>query len=920
MATPAAPTIDTGPIEKSIQGLGNIMAGTVKGIASSVGGIKSSIATIKDMPKAVSASVQSLKASYEKTSKAVGDSFNKGIKEQAKASLGGSKGIAEKIQTMRESLVASGVSQQEAQSQALNDVRAQIAEQANLMKSNPMAVAKAMGTVTMDGMKFLAGSIGGIFKSNASADKEKDNEDRRKDSRLYKIFNSMDKGLGAMGGKLSTLAKGAMGAAGKGAKGLMGMLKKGALFLLIPALIAFMNSPAFEELKTWIHGTLIPGIKKVVDIIMPIAKSVGAWVKDTALPIFMNMLIANFQALSQFFSDIFARFSGWSDMSLREKIGAVLGIFTSIGELVGKMVGNLIEAVLNLFGADGAALRTKYWDPIAQFFNDIVASIVLIFTDPIAGIKKLLGTIWNAASGVGKFLYDKLLAPFFTWIGEKLAFIPAGIAGMWTSVTDTVKEVWDSVVAWFEGLWTWASEGIAGTWTGLVGFIKEKFDGVITFLTDLFTWPKTPLGFVTKLIDIILIPYNLVINFLRDIFGWGTDEEGKTTPFSLGTFIVDAILAVVTWIKEKFLFAAATVVEGWTNLKTFISDAAIAIKDWFVEKFTFGKEAVIAGFTGLVTMVTDLGVKVWTWFKDLFSWGTQGTGADGEDTTLLGYITAIPGKIWSWIKGIFGFSSEDTGDVKVGETKGIFSKILSAILPAGLVDFITNPSGWLLNKLGITKDPDTGQIVDADGKPVVMGSSEGIFSKILKAFLPDGLVDFLMNPVGWVMDFLGLGGKKKEEKVELGVVSDPGETTDFKAEAAARRTENIQKISEWLPDIPFVNEFKLVNKMFDIFGLRRGGKISPGQFAMVGEEGPELIKFKQAGVVASNEQMHAGRDFAMNAMKLDAISQPDEAAGAGVGINAPVIINAPSQNSVANTKIDTPISTFDPFTQVARAY
>ena len=89
---------------------------------------------------------------------------------------------------------------------------------------------------------------------------------------------------------------------------------------------------------------------------------------------------------------------------------------------------------------------------------------------------------------------------------------------------------------------------------------------------------------------------------------------------------------------------------------------------------------------------------------------------------------------------------------------------------------------------------------------------------------------------------------------------------------------------------------------------------------MVGEEGPELIKFKQAGVVASNEQMHAGRDFAMNAMKLDAISQPDEAAGAGVGINAPVIIKAPSQNSVANTKIDTPISTFDPFTQVARAY
>ena len=101
--------------------------------------------------------------------------------------------------------------------------------------------------------------------------------------------------------------------------------------------------------------------------------------------------------------------------------------------------------------------------------------------------------------------------------------------------------------------------------------------------------------------------------------------------------------------------------------------------------------------------------------------------------------------------------------------------------------------------------------------------------------------------------------------------------------------------------------------------MAKGGLAAAGQFAIVGEKGPELVKFKKPGLVASNEQMMAGRDFAMNAMRL-ATASAGAGGGGGTTNVTPVIVNAPSQNSVANTKVETSIGLNDPFTHLERAY
>ena len=123
---------------------------------------------------------------------------------------------------------------------------------------------------------------------------------------------------------------------------------------------------------------------------------------------------------------------------------------------------------------------------------------------------------------------------------------------------------------------------------------------------------------VKELIPHIKKSLSAHVRDITDIFGWGDTDEGKL-PFSLGTFIVGIIGDVITWVKEKFAFAADAVIEGWTNLKTFIADGVLAVKNWIVEKFTFGKDAVIAGWDGLLNFITGIVGTIKTWFTDKFS-------------------------------------------------------------------------------------------------------------------------------------------------------------------------------------------------------------------------------------------------------------------------------------------------------------
>jgi hypothetical protein len=56
----------------------------------------------------------------------------------------------------------------------------------------------------------------------------------------------------------------------------------------------------------------------------------------------------------------------------------------------------------------------------------------------------------------------------------------------------------------------------------------------------------------TKLLDIVLAPYNIAINFLRGIFGFGEDEQGNVQPFSLGEMLVGVVTDIIDFFKGLF--------------------------------------------------------------------------------------------------------------------------------------------------------------------------------------------------------------------------------------------------------------------------------------------------------------------------------------------------------------------------------
>jgi hypothetical protein len=597
------------------------------------------------------------------------------------------------------------------------------------------------------------------------------------------------------------------------------------------------------------------------------------------------------------------------------------GIIGGIREGVAKVFGNLIGWPLNMLKSGVAWILEKFgftelstklgemdfkqivMDLVRMPFNALKAIIKwvkLLFTDPAAAMAKL----WTGMSNLFQIAKDAMSA-IWTWITDKLSFASAGIAGAWTTVSAKVKEIWDKVVEWFTGLWSWASAGISGTWTGLVGFIKEKFDGVITFLKDLFTWPKTPLGFATKLIDIILFPYNLLINFLADIFGWGDDDEGKM-PFSLGTFIIEKILAVVTWVKEKFAFVAGAVVEGWTGLKTFIADAALAVKDWIVGKFTFVAGAVIAGWTGLKEFIAEkaLAIKDWIVGKFTFLTGAVIAGWTGLGTFIADAALAVK----DWIVGKFTFGK----DALIAGWTGLSTFIADAALAV---------KDWIVGKFTF----GAGAVIAGwDGLLSLVTTAvngikdffwKGDGTGLLEFELPDlslnlptldellgMLPEWMTSPIQWLKSKIPFFGSKKEP--ETAPPADPDAEKAGRYDMAKTFHDMIGNMS-WGVGTLFKKFFDVEDMLgvMKLVGFRAGGYLKANQLAMVGEEGPELFMTGTGGTVIPNHALG-----------------PVESGG-----QQPIIVNnttaAPvTTNTNTAVKVASAIGISDPFTNVAVAY
>jgi hypothetical protein len=592
----------------------------------------------------------------------------------------------------------------------------------------------------------------------------------------------------------------------------------------------------------------------------------------------------------------------------------------------------VIVAVLALVGW----LTVKFWEPIKKAFIAVVDWFKGLWawaSDAISGawtgLTEFIQGVWDGVVGWFKGLW--------AW-GEKTG---AAIAKTWTGVTGFIKDVWDSVIGWFKGLWTWASDGVAGAWTGITGFIKEQFSGVVKFLGDLFTWPASPLGFVTKLIDIILLPYNLVINFLRDIFGWGKDEEGKTEPFSIGTFIAGIVSGIWTWIKGLFGFGDTekTSAEGEVEKPEAGWLATIFAKifpKWLLSPIVWIKEKL--GLTDAEGNLTDKGAGVVEAGKGGIMAAIQAMFADIFPDWLLHPITWIKTKL-----GMLDAAGNKTDPAALVESgEGGIGAMIGALFNNIFPEWIRSPIVWIKKKLGLVDDE--GKLTDK-AKEVVDASKGGI-GAMISALFGDIFPEWITSPIEWIKKKIGLDTKGKKQGAQDGGWTFPGLPTldDIKEflpmwltdplgyfkslfkgkEGAAKKAELQTEIDEHQAEIDAGDDysgiFKRANIIKDLQAemdaipeKARGGIIAPNKMALVGELGPEIFVPHTAGKIIPNNQLTPGNDIAAASSNM----YSGGAGGGSTNVIAPVTTNS-SSSTIVN--VQTPRMATDPNTQKQSGY
>ena len=297
----------------------------------------------------------------------------------------------------------------------------------------------------------------------------------------------------------------------------MANMLKTGFFLLLTAVFAFADKFA-KQLE-------------------PILKFIKEKVWPNAVDFFMDYI----EAAKQLFTDIGDKlgtiFSG--DATLMERVKALLGIFGDLAMFVLNIGDSLITNVLEMFGVNFAP-----------------------YDSAGAWVLGKLNEMWEGITG---------------WFSQAGTFISDGAVGIYDWITNKISNVWTGITDWFSSTGTFLLEGA----TGLFDWVKEKIAAPIAFLKDLFSFPESPKEFATKLIDIVLFPYNMVIQFLGGIFGF--DKE-KLADFSLGKLVMGAFDTAWNWITGIFTF-------GDDGEEYSLTDLAVgAFKDawaWVKSKFNF---------------------------------------------------------------------------------------------------------------------------------------------------------------------------------------------------------------------------------------------------------------------------------------------------------------------------------------------
>ena len=373
-------------------------------------------------------------------------------------------------------------------------------------------------------------------------------------------------GLKGLGGSLASLG----GLAKKGAGGLLSFIGKAALFIFLPAIIGFLQSPLFDKMIDYITGTLVPAVFDLYNnILLPLGKALfelgpgplgllalGTFLTVKLLPIVFRLLptvIRLGSAIAQIgfgltkvalqigitLAKYGLKAAGKLLLGLGKGVIALGGAFISIGKGVLKASGAITKSIPKLFdfkklkaafiavntriGKTAAGLKdsvkggaTKSIGALGKFFGK--AGPIMKFASKFGPIGTIVGAAVAALVGVYVFLTQ-------TQIGEKIL---GGIKDMFNSVIDfiggiytnhikpMIDEALDFGASVISGIFTPIINYISGIYTDI---IKPKIDKALDFGASVISGIFDPiLNFISGIYDRFIKPkLETAIDFFKPV-------------------------------------------------------------------------------------------------------------------------------------------------------------------------------------------------------------------------------------------------------------------------------------------------------------------------------------------------------------------------------------------------------------------
>ena len=397
----------------------------------------------------------------------------------------------------------------------------------------------------------------------------------------------------------------------------------------------------FTKIKSWIK--LITGPIDTVKGLLGVGKSTG-----TGMGKFGQYFGKFFKIFKGFFSKLFlplqviiSLVEGFFEAkdAVDKSEGMMATFFNAIVGFFGGILDGLIFGMLDLVkdgiswiaGFLGFKEVEKFLDSFSfsamfnEFLDDIYKWFNLLFSDPVAALTNLVSSIFGGYLDLNSFILDMIKMPL-VWLMELFGWDDAAAATESFSLSGTVMEAWDKVVAWVTGLFAWGKAAGAteeGGWSFLT-FVESAWIKVKEWFSSLLSWGKEQPG-VSWIMTTIDTVVETVKGWFTGLFSWAsTEEEGDS-------WVVKTIKGIVNTVKEWFsgMFefdSASGLLKSVLNIMMWIPNlfvkAVTGITAWFAGLLGFDKESEAIASAGKEFSFGDLIMKavkaIGKWFGDLF--------------------------------------------------------------------------------------------------------------------------------------------------------------------------------------------------------------------------------------------------------------------------------------------------------------